>query len=558
MFTTDKLSTKEIQRVPTKVHEHYIRMDPGLRSTGNGDFLQNVGWDEDSILNNLPANLTDQYSHLQRIFELASSTTTTNTTPSSVSGSVDQVKQHDLPIRNICDSTTTCTPLSSSGQITPFQNEDTRTQETTATGRWRSGVYQFSGTDRGGFSPAADFDVRHKMVRRNEGAGYKKPTRPSQVVKVDDLTSIGTWTHTLDNFHGGGFANSWLSERKRLPVEPRNHVRGWPCPICNQVLKRRDYIKPHVKRKHPECYDRSWCTPSSAPEQSIAAPANFASTYEDLLIPGGVAGEERPSPVVIWNFQSNLHNDSFRSDDAFPGGSITPQKRSLDRISLDDRDILDGSENEPSTRLKTTHNQWARSLACPFYKHYPFQHRKCLALSLRRPKDVKQHIYRSHTQPEFYCARCYQIFDTATDRDTHWRDRLCDRLDSPVSLKFQGITENQRKLLNEKSPRELSVEAQWFQIYATIFPVSELPRSPYVGNDLEEMVPLLRERWETQGYKITARAELGHHQLSFAMDLFFRSLEGESLEPENDNSTLSAQSLVGNDSQRGTWSLFSV
>lgn len=521
-------------------------MNADLCNNVNNDFLQNNVWGEDNLPPSLPADLAKRYSHTQRIFEPATTNTTTYTTPSSVSSSVDQVKQHDLPIRNTCDSTLMSAPAPSSEQMTPFRNEVTRTQETAATRPWLSGGYQFSGADAGVFSPAANFDVTNMLVRS------------SQAVRVAELTSIGTWTHTQENFNEDGSGNLWLSERKRLPNEPRNHARGWHCPICSQPLKRRDYIKPHVKRKHPECYDLSYCTPRSTPEQSIAAPTNYSSTYKDLLIPGPLAGEERPHAMVIWKPQTSTETDSFPSDSAFPSGSITPQKRSLDRASQGDRDILDGSGIISSTRLKTSHDNWGRSLACPFYKHDPFQHRKCLALSLRRPKDVKQHIYRSHTQPEFYCAMCYHIFHNATDRDIHWRERLCDPLDSSALQRFQGITENQRKLLNEKSPRELSVEAQWFQIYAVIFPVSEFPKSPYVGNCLEEIVPLLREKWETQGYKITARADLGHHQLSFAMDLFFRSLEGEAFEPETDSSTLFAQSLVGDDSQRGTWSLLSV
>lgn len=542
-------------------------MDPTFCSNADGDFLQKDAWNESS-LTNFPSDSSEQYhisGSFQNTFDLAFSDTTTHTTPLSVPDPVDQVKQYALPIRGTCDSTTIYTPAPSLRQdVTQFPDEDSSQQGTTATDDW-SVAYAFAETDKRGLSPAANFDG-NTTVHMDGGVGQKRPNSPSQVVNDNhypDLTSNWLWTHPWKSFNGEGLENLWLSKWKRLPIEPRNNACGWPCPICNQRLKRRDYIKPHVKRKHPERYHGLYWTASSKPDQSIAALADCPSTHNGILASGLVEGEVAPRPIFSWDPQLQFQTPNpFQSDSNLPGGSITPQKRSLDSISPDGRDNPDGSENGSSSRLKTSHNSWPRSLACPFYKRYPFQHRKCLALSLRRPKDVKQHIYRSHTKPEFYCARCYHIFHSATERDTHWRERLCDRLDGPLLFQFQGITEDQRKLLNEKSPRDLDAEAQWLQIYGIIFPGSEFPRSAYVGNCLEEMVPLLREKWKRQGYKISARAvgDLGHHQLSFAMDLFFRSLESEAFEGETDDSSICAvttQSQMEENSQRCTWSVSS-
>lgn len=415
--------------------------------------------------------------------------------------------------------------------------------------------------------PAASLDGGNIPVRMEGGIGHKRQASPSQVIKVNEnpvTTSDWMWSHARETFNGEGLKNSWLSQRKSLLIEPRNHVLGWQCPICDQRFKRRDYIKPHVKRRHPECYDGLYCTPTSTPERSIAVLANCPSAQDDLMASGLLGAEERPRPIAFWHPQMDTQTPySFQSDIAFTGGDITPLKRSLDMISPDGRNVLDGSENESFSRLKTSHDNTGRSLACPFYKHYPLQHRKGLALSLRRPKDVKQHIYRSHTKPEYYCANCYLVFHTDTERDAHCRERVCETLDSPLSPRFHGITEDQRRLLKEKSSREHSVEDQWFQIYGIIFPSSEMPRSAYVGNCLEEIVPLLREKWETQGYKITARVvgDLNFHQLSSAMDLLFKSLEAEMYGHETDDDStcaVSAQSQMDGDSQRCTWSSLSV
>lgn len=436
--------------------------------------------------------------------------------------------------------------------MTPFQGEMPSKQRTAEIDGPCEG-YLCSETNEAGLSSVTNYDGINLRARMNEGVGHTMPTSPSQVVMGNDrpdVTSDWKWSHTNQCINGEGLENSSLSQREHLLKERYNHASGWHCPICNQRLKRRDYIKPHVKRKHPENYGGLDCTPISTSETSIAASANFSSTHGDHLASELLGVGERSPLMVSWDRSLDIQTPkSFRSEFAFRGGNITPQKRSFDNISPDGRDVLDGSKSEPSSRLKTNHGSWTRSLACPFYKHYPFQHRKCLALSLQRPKDVKQHIYRSHIKPEFYCARCYYIFHSATERDTHWREKLCDRLESPVLLQFQGITNEQRKLLNEKSPRELDVEAQWFQIYRIIFPGSELPRSAYVGNCLEEIVPLLRKKWATQGYKIMARA-VG--DLSLAMDLFFRILEGEAFEHETDDNSICAvprQSQIEDSSQ---------
>jgi hypothetical protein len=78
---------------------------------------------------------------------------------------------------------------------------------------------------------------------------------------------------------------------------------------------------------------------------------------------------------------------------------------------------------------------------------------------LQRIKDVKQHVYRCHSNPDYYCAVCYQIFNTATDRDIS-RQRNCPTLDHPSLGQFMGFNEGQRRKLNEKSLRTITEEEQ--------------------------------------------------------------------------------------------------
>lgn len=518
-------------------------MIPYIRSNADDDLLWKDTWSGGNA-SNLPTDSSEQY-HFSDPFQdtcnPAFLDTTTHTTPSSVPSSADPITQCVLPSHDAYGSAIISTAAHLDGQeMFILQDENSSQQGTTTTGDWIE-PYPFSETNRRGLSPAADFNWIN-MVGRVEGVvGDERSNCSSQVVKVNGdpgRTSNCIWNFPGEIFSGYGLENLSLSKRKRLPVEPRNHARGWHCPICSRQLKRRDYIKPHVKRKHPERYGRLYWAPRSNAEQSIVANEDCTSANDGILASGLCEGKQRP--MLSWDPQLEVQTlHSIQSRLTFIEDILRPQKTLLDSTVPDGWENSDGSENETPSRFKPSHDDSVPSLACPFYKHYPLQHWKCLSRVLRRPKDVKQHIYRSHTKPEFYCARCYHIFRSATERDTHCRETVCDTLDSSLSSQSQGINKDQRKLLSEKSPRDLDVEAQWFQIYGIIFPDSELPRSAYVGNCLEEMVPLLREKWDKQGYNITSRAvgNLCHRELSSVMDLFFRSLEGEEFENEPDNSS---------------------
>ncbi|KAH8742968.1 hypothetical protein F5883DRAFT_665972, partial [Diaporthe sp. PMI_573] len=166
------------------------------------------------------------------------------------------------------------------------------------------------------------------------------------------------------------------------------------------------------------------------------------------------------------------------------------------------------------------------SLACPFQKRDPIRHQRCFGALLRRIKDVKQHVYRCHSNPEYYCATCYQIFDTPAKRDSHSRQRACQTVDHPSFEQFMGINGDQRKKLSDKSIRTMSEEEQWYQIWDVLFPNGERPRSAYQGDLLKDLVPVLRQKWTCQSSTIIKLTSgIGAAQLGCVMDIFFRYLE---------------------------------
>ncbi|KAH7141607.1 hypothetical protein EDB81DRAFT_898807 [Dactylonectria macrodidyma] len=141
-----------------------------------------------------------------------------------------------------------------------------------------------------------------------------------------------------------------------------------------------------------------------------------------------------------------------------------------------------------------------RYLACPFYKWDRHKYQECLKYELRRPKDVKQHIFRKHAQPEFYCQRCFQTFSNAERRDRHEREQRCNVVDSP---QVDGITGHHRKLLKEYVSRNRSAEQQWYDTWSIIFPDHySQPKSCYLGNYVEETMSQIRAFWNRKQAEI--------------------------------------------------------
>ncbi|KAK7974532.1 hypothetical protein PG989_016380 [Apiospora arundinis] len=134
--------------------------------------------------------------------------------------------------------------------------------------------------------------------------------------------------------------------------------------------------------------------------------------------------------------------------------------------------------------------------ACPFFIRYPHKHRTCAKYMLRRVRDVKQHLNRKHRTPDFYCARCYNTFNSAKERDDHTRDSNCDYRENSH---FEGITEAQKEQLNNAKERnKISPEDQWFMIWDILFPTIERPKRVSRYSPQEEAVALLRDVWLTK------------------------------------------------------------
>lgn len=210
------------------------------------------------------------------------------------------------------------------------------------------------------------------------------------------------------------------------------------------------------------------------------------------------------------------------------------------------------SEGKESADEDTHGTQPTQLLACPFSKLDGNRYHGCLKFELRRPKDVKQHISRKHLSPEFYCARCWQIFPDRGKQDDHARVAVCAVQPKPL---FEGISDEQKYRLKRSGGRGATPEQQWFDIWDILFPGKQKPSSIYLGNVMEETLSYIRNRCQGEDLEnmistIRERrgevvdAELVKDVVAVALDWFHKVIDStpagcESGPVETDSSSIS-------------------
>ncbi|KAK9416776.1 hypothetical protein SUNI508_09474 [Seiridium unicorne] len=186
---------------------------------------------------------------------------------------------------------------------------------------------------------------------------------------------------------------------------------------------------------------------------------------------------------------SGEYNGTAWDTQAFSGTFRPSKKRKLQHS-----DSLSLAKDKPKT---------SRLLACPFYKWNCQVYGDCFRYELRRPKDVRQHLYRKHMQPQFYCPVCYKTLRNTESRDIHVQKRACVPADG--SSGFNGVSEDQKIRLTDYVCGTKPVEEQWYDIWDIIFGGTvQPPQSCYLGNYLEQPMKQLQNYW------VTRRSEIIH------------------------------------------------
>lgn len=175
--------------------------------------------------------------------------------------------------------------------------------------------------------------------------------------------------------------------------------------------------------------------------------------------------------------------------------SARPSEWEKGKGSEGEQDGDDDTPRNPDKRRRTTDCEPAshRTLACPFWKYNPYtKYRSCGTYTLKRIRDVKQHLTRRH-MPTLYCQVCYVIFQERDRLEEHIETRSCRR--TPGS-KLDGISPTTDRILRGRSNPKLSTEQQWFDIWNFLFPDKPRPFSSYNDPVLSAHIGDFREYWQ--------------------------------------------------------------
>ncbi|KAK0643211.1 hypothetical protein B0T16DRAFT_415513 [Cercophora newfieldiana] len=170
-----------------------------------------------------------------------------------------------------------------------------------------------------------------------------------------------------------------------------------------------------------------------------------------------------------------------------------------------------GARRRYRGRVRQGSESKLQALACPFYRFNPRNYHDCRGFTLRRVKDVKQHIARKHTHTALpNSEEPRQNHDTAT-HNTHQQDlsphhawSLRHGADNPLLV----ITGEQKKKLKSYLGRGKPIQEQWYEIWNILFPGRDRPQSIYLhstNNSRGEHLRMLRRVWETHRDEIFSK-----------------------------------------------------
>ena len=141
----------------------------------------------------------------------------------------------------------------------------------------------------------------------------------------------------------------------------------------------------------------------------------------------------------------------------------------------------------PRGKRKLEDNSLApKLLACPYAKFNSSKYSRenvteqeywnCSTCCLRTISRLKQHLYRTHKRPDYYCSSCYTSYPSRVKLDEHGRQRPpCDLAEPKYTDK---MTDDQLLAIKRRAKGGDEPEI-WYGIYQTLFPDSPKPSSPY-------------------------------------------------------------------------------
>ena len=135
----------------------------------------------------------------------------------------------------------------------------------------------------------------------------------------------------------------------------------------------------------------------------------------------------------------------------------------------------DDDENTPNKRRRGSAATTADSsdsgarFACPFFKHDPERYRNrrtCPGPGWPTVHRMKEHLYRSHSQPIF-CPICYETFKSDKEQLNHVRLQQCQ---TSAPQQIEGIDRETIWTLRKRTTALRLEEDKWRDVYHVLFP----------------------------------------------------------------------------------------
>jgi hypothetical protein len=136
--------------------------------------------------------------------------------------------------------------------------------------------------------------------------------------------------------------------------------------------------------------------------------------------------------------------------------------------------LEDDDEDGPNKRRRgstttTDDSETGARFACPFYKHDPDRYRSrrtCPGPGWPTVHRMKEHLYRSHSQPIF-CPICYETFKSDKEQSNHVRLQQCQR---SLPQQIEGIDRETVWTLRKRTTALRLEEDKWRDVYQVLFP----------------------------------------------------------------------------------------
>ncbi|KAK5659712.1 hypothetical protein OQA88_923 [Cercophora sp. LCS_1] len=168
----------------------------------------------------------------------------------------------------------------------------------------------------------------------------------------------------------------------------------------------------------------------------------------------------------------------------------------------------DGSEDDTDNKKhnKLPHKGAQRLLACPFWREDPVLNKSCLSIKMKRIRDVKQHLRRSHYPPDFYCPICFEEYSSRDEWEQHMVSRQCEPLTKRPQRRAGVVSKEAQDILVQRADRTKSDSEQWHAIWKVLFRKEALAQeSAYLGSMVEETMKLVSDIWMGEAPEIMAQ-----------------------------------------------------